>query len=74
MGINNGLKILVENYRKAGGIELSAADVRIHELLLFLNWLWESAEAEKKGQRRGHGPDHYAQRLESLLRWAEKSN
>ena len=72
MGINNGLGLLVENYRKAGGIELSAVEVRIHELLLFLNWLWESAEAEKKGQHRGHGPDHYAQRIESLLRRAEK--
>jgi aminoglycoside phosphotransferase (APT) family kinase protein len=74
MGVNNGLKILIEEYRKSGGIELSAADVHIHEMLLFLNWLWNSAEAEKKGQRRGHGPDHYEQRLESLMRRAEKSS
>jgi aminoglycoside phosphotransferase (APT) family kinase protein len=74
MGINNGLNILLDNYRKAGGAELSAVDVHIHELLLFLNWLWDSAETEKNGQHRGHGPDHYAQRTESLLRRAEKSN
>ena len=74
MGIKNSLDLLVENYRLAGGIELSAADVRIHEMLLFLNWLWESAEAEKKGQRRGNGPDHYEERLKSLLRRAEKSD
>jgi aminoglycoside phosphotransferase (APT) family kinase protein len=74
MGIKNGLDLLVENYRLAGGIELSAADVRIHEMLLFLNWLWDSAEAEKKGRRRGHGPDHYEERLKSLLRRAEKSD
>lgn len=73
MGIKNGLDLLVENYRLAGGIELSAADVRIHEMLLFLNWLWDSAEAEKKGRRCGHGPDHYEERLKSLLRRAEKS-
>jgi aminoglycoside phosphotransferase (APT) family kinase protein len=73
MGIKNGLNLLVENYRLAGGIELSAADVRIHEMLLFLNWLWDSAEAEKKGRRRGHGPDYYVQGLKSLLRRAEKS-
>ena len=74
VGINNGLKKLVENYRKAGGIELSEVDVYIHEMLLFLNWLWQSAEAEKKGRRLGHGPDHYVQRIESLLRRAEKWN
>jgi aminoglycoside phosphotransferase (APT) family kinase protein len=74
MGINNGLNILLDNYRNAGGIELSAVDVQIHELLLFLNWLWDSAEAEKKGRRQGHGPDHYVQRIESLLRRTEKSN
>jgi aminoglycoside phosphotransferase (APT) family kinase protein len=74
MGINNGLDLLVENYRHSGGIELSAADVRIHELLLFLNWLWDSAEAEKKGRRRGHGPDYYEERLKSLLRRAEESD
>jgi aminoglycoside phosphotransferase (APT) family kinase protein len=74
MGINNGLNILLDNYRKAGGAELSAVDVHIHELLLFLNWLWDSAETEKNGRHRGHGPDHYAQRTESLLRRAEKSN
>jgi aminoglycoside phosphotransferase (APT) family kinase protein len=74
MGIENSLDLLVENYRLAGGIELSAADVRIHEMLLFLNWLWDSAEAEKKGRRRGHGPDHYEERLKSLLRRAEKSD
>ncbi len=37
MGINNGLELLVDAYRQADGIELSVADVRIHELILFLN-------------------------------------
>ena len=73
MGIKNGLHLLVESYRHAGGIELSVADVRIHELLLCLNWLQDSSEAEKKGRRHGHGPEHYEQRLTSLLRRAKKS-
>jgi aminoglycoside phosphotransferase (APT) family kinase protein len=74
MGIKNGLDILMENYRHSGGIELSAADVRIHEILLFLSWLWDSVEVEKKGQRSGHGPNHYEKRLQSILRRAEKSD
>ena len=73
LGIRNGLDLLLKSYRRGGGAELSASDVRIHELLLCLNWLQESAEAEKKGQRHGHGPEHYEQRLTSLLRRAKKS-
>lgn len=74
MGIRNGLDLLMESYRHAGGTQLSASDVRIHELLLCLNWLQESAEAEKKGRRHGHGPDHYEQRLKSLSHRAKKSD
>jgi aminoglycoside phosphotransferase (APT) family kinase protein len=73
MGIKNGLHLLMESYRHAGGIEFSVADVRIHELLLCLNWLQDSSEAEKKGRRHGHGPEHYEHRLTSLLRRAKKS-
>ncbi|MGD9090060.1 MAG: aminoglycoside phosphotransferase family protein [Desulfobacterales bacterium] len=73
MGIPNGLDLLLKSYRRAGGIEFSTSDVRIHELLLGLNWLQESAEAEKKGRRHGHGPEYYEQRLTSLLRRAKKS-
>lgn len=73
MGIRNGLDLLMKNYRRAGGAELSTSDVRIHELLLCLNWLQDSARAEKKGRRQGHGPEHYVQRLTSLLRRAKKT-
>ncbi|UCD79707.1 MAG: aminoglycoside phosphotransferase family protein [Desulfobacterales bacterium] len=72
MGINNGLKHLVNNYREAGGIDLTVSDVNIHELLLLMKWLWESAQGHRRGQTEGHGPDHYAQRVESLLRRAVK--
>jgi len=71
MGINNGLRHLVNCYRESGGLELSLADVRIHELLLFLNWLRNSDQGHRRGRPEGHGPEHYAQRVESLLRRAE---
>lgn len=74
MGIKNGLHLLVENYRLAGGIDLTAADVRIHELLLCLKWLRDSAETQKQGRRQGQGPDHYEKQLESLLRRSGESN
>jgi aminoglycoside phosphotransferase (APT) family kinase protein len=73
IGIRNGLELLLKSYRRGGGAELSATDIRIHELLLCLNWLQESAEAEKRGRRYGHGPEHYEQRLKSILRRAKKS-
>ncbi len=73
LGIDNGLKHLLEAYRKAAaGIDLTLADVRIHELLLFMNWLWSASEDRRRGKIEGHGPDHYTQRLESLLRRAQK--
>jgi len=71
LGIGNSLKLLVEAYREAGGIELTVADVRIHELLLFLKWLWDSAKQQRRGIHEGHGPDHYIQRLNSLLHRAD---
>ena len=71
MGKNNGLQQLIDNYRETDGIDLSLADVHIHELLMILKWLWESAQGHRKGLTEGHGPAHYAQRVESLLRRAE---
>ncbi len=72
LGIKDSLKLLVEAYQETGGIELNVSDVRIQELMLFLQWLWDSAERQRIGKLEGHGPDYYAQRLESLLRRAEK--
>jgi aminoglycoside phosphotransferase (APT) family kinase protein len=71
MGENNGLRHLVDNYREAGGVDLTVADVRIYELLMFLKWLWDSAQGYRKQLTEGHGPAHYAQRVESLLRRAQ---
>jgi hypothetical protein len=71
MGKNNGLQHLVDHYRKAGGIALTAVDVHIHELLL-LKGLWDYAQGHRRGRNGGHGLDCYARRVESLLNRAEK--
>lgn len=71
MGRNNGLQHLLDNYREAGGIALTAVDVHIHELLMLLKWLWDSAQGHRRGKSGGQGPDHYARRVESLLNRVE---
>ncbi len=73
-GKGNGLRLLLDAYKDAGGTDLSISDVRIHELIMFLNWLWNTVQERKKGRYGGHGPDHYLQRLESLLHRAEKGS
>lgn len=72
LGINNSLALIVEAYLQAGGTALTVSDVRVHELILMLNWLKESVEAMKENRRRGHGPEYYEQRLASLLRRENK--
>ncbi|MBU0988048.1 MAG: aminoglycoside phosphotransferase family protein [Proteobacteria bacterium] len=73
-GKDNGLKLLLNFYKEAGGAELSMSDIHIHELIMILNWLWDSAEAKRKDRHGGgHGPEFYLQRLESLLHRAERS-
>jgi len=71
-GKNNGLKHLVAEYRQAGGMDLTVSDVRVHELLLLMKWLLESDQGHRRGLTEGHSPDHYAGRLESLLRRTAK--
>ncbi len=73
-GKKNGLKILLNAYIDAGGVEISMADVRIHELLLVIKWLWDSEETRRQGRHYGHGPDYYEQKLESVLCRAEKED
>lgn len=68
LGMDNALALLVEAYLQAGGADLSVLDVRVHELILMLNWLSESVDAVKENRREGgHAPEHYEQRLGSLL-------
>ncbi len=44
----NGLRLLLNFYKDAGGTELSISDIHIHELIMFLNWLWDSGEINLK--------------------------
>ena len=71
-GKKNGLNLLLTFYREAGGLEVSKSDVRIHELILVLNWLWESTITRREGRHNGHGPDYYLKKIEAILRRIEK--
>ena len=62
------VKVLVEDYLKFGGQPISLVDVRLHELLLLLYWLEEAWREYQKPVTRGHGPDYYKVKLQSLFR------
>ena len=47
-GKGNSLRLLLNFYKDAGGTELSISDIHIHELIMFLNWLWDSGEINLK--------------------------
>jgi aminoglycoside phosphotransferase (APT) family kinase protein len=67
-GVKNGVKVLVEDYAEFGGQTISLNDVRVHELLLLLQWLWEAWLEYQKPAPRGQGPDYYEAKLRSLFR------
>ncbi|MHA3772185.1 phosphotransferase family protein [Verrucomicrobiota bacterium sgz303538] len=54
---SGGFQLLLDAYNSAAGELVSAAAVRVHELLLHLNWLAETDQAQKAGVREGQGPD-----------------
>lgn len=68
LGVNNGLKLLVEEYLQAGGKQIALRDVHLHELLLVLYWLEEAWKEYQKPAPGGHGPDFYLDKLRSLFR------
>ena len=68
IGVKDGLKVLVEDYLEFGGQPISLTDVRLHELLLVLRWLEEAWREYQKPVTRGHGPDFYESKLQSLFR------
>lgn len=67
LGVNDGVKVLAEEYLNQGGSPISLVDVRIHELLLVLGWL---EEAWREPHAGGHGPEFYEDKLRSLFRRA----
>ena len=67
LGVANGLQRLVLFYNEAAEQKISPSAVVVHELLLHLNWLAESQTENRSG---GHGPEHYANLLGSILKRA----
>ena len=70
-GSPNGLRQLVDAYRRAGGAPLEAADVVNHELLLVLRWLEQSVRAEREERREGHPPAYWKDQIRVILRRAK---
>jgi aminoglycoside phosphotransferase (APT) family kinase protein len=69
-GEADGLRRLIEAYRRAGGVAIEAADVVNHELLLVLRWLEESVRAERKQRREGHPSAYWRNQIRAILRRA----
>ena len=67
LGVANGLQRLVLFYNEAAEQKIPPSAVMVHELLLHLHWLAESQTENRPG---GHGPEHYANLLGSILRRA----
>ena len=67
LGVANGLQRLVLFYNEAAEQKIPPSAVVVHELLLHLHWLAESQTETRPG---GHGPEHYANLLGSILRRA----
>jgi Ser/Thr protein kinase RdoA (MazF antagonist) len=68
LGVRDGLLVLVNDYLEFAGRAISLNDVRVHELLLLLQWLEESWREYQTPTASGHGPEFYEARLQSLFR------
>ena len=68
LGVKDGVKVLVEDYLEFGGQPVSLANVRVYEFLLLMRWLEEAWREYQKPVTRGHGPDYYEAKLQSLFR------
>ena len=65
---SRGLERLVDFYNAVAEIPLTVEDVRIHEVILHLRWLAETARDEAAGKLQGHGPLHYAEQAAAVPR------
>ena len=65
---SGGFQRLLAVYNEAAGASLPASAVHIHELLMHLRWLDETTQAEAAGKLEGHGPEQYAQKIQTMLR------
>jgi len=71
LGSENGLRRLVDAYRRAGGNPIEVVDVVNHELLMVLRWLEESVRAERDQRGKGHPPSHWRNQIRAILRRAK---
>lgn len=69
-GADGGKARLINDYRRAGGAEVTPADVMIHEMLMVLGWMLDATERRAKGDCQGHGPEQHALQLGAMLRRA----
>ena len=65
---SGGFQRLLAVYNEATGTSLPASAVHIHELLMHLRWLDATTQAKAAGKLEGHGPEQYAQKIQSMLR------
>lgn len=62
----SGLRSFVDAYVAAGGVPLTTTDVHFYELCMAIKWYKESLD-----RNRGHGPEHYQNIVEGIVRRAE---
>ena len=62
------MRVPVEDHLEFEGQPVSLTDVRVHELLLMLQWLAEARREYQKPISSAHGPDYYEAKLQSLFR------
>ncbi len=72
LGATGGLQRLVEYYNEASAQKISRRAVIVHELLFHLKWMAEAVENRAINRFGGHGPEHYAGLLRSILGRAQQ--
>jgi len=66
LGVDGGLRRLVEAYCVAGGA-LDLSDVTVWEMLLVLKWLDDALRCERVGLQRGYPPRTYRMQIRKIL-------
>jgi aminoglycoside phosphotransferase (APT) family kinase protein len=72
LGATDGLRWLVEYYNEIGAQKITLNAVIVHELLFHLKWTAEAIENRATNCFGGHGPEHYAGLLRSILGRAQQ--
>jgi aminoglycoside phosphotransferase (APT) family kinase protein len=67
LGVPNGMRRIVEYYNQKAACKVSPGDVLIHEMLFHLNWTADAVKRREQNEFGGHGPEHFAAALGSLI-------